>query len=301
VTTYAQDEASVQDSDPRELITIEVNPPIGAVYRHTSGTEDVLHNGIVYKAIAIDRDELKTPMPEEDAEAQILIPIDHLLARRYPRQGVPPSQIVVAIQRLQVRSGEVQQLWKGLVTSMAADDVIARFLIPSRTMQALKKLLPQLGAMRACPHVVYSTRGCKVSESGSSPDGIPFKCSTTTINVAGRDVRLDLSNVPADNARRTDWLRFGKLVHVASGEQRSIVKQTDPNPGVSTVTDIQLFERIVEMKNGDAVLLLAGCDHVVTTGCRDKFGNRGNYGGMPHLPTTGNPFKLNNFGQYVLT
>lgn len=300
MTTWTQDEASVQDSDPRELITIEINPPTGLVWHHTSGTEDIEVAGVTYRAIAIDRDETKTPMLEEDAETSIILPIDHDYARRYPRQGVPPFKTRVTIGRYQVRSGEVRQLWRGWVMSMGVEKSVARFLVPSWTVQTMKRPLPILGGSRACQHILYSNAGCFVSTGGSTPDGVPFLCTTTVLFVAGRDVRVDLSNVPAANARRPDWARFGMIKHLSSGEPRSIAVHEDPNPGVSTVAELQMFERIVEMKVGDTVEVYAGCDHTVTGthGCRPKFNNRSNYGGQPHLPS-GNPFKLNNFGHYV--
>lgn len=297
--TYAADEASVQDSDPRELITIEVNPPYGDVYHLTSGTEDLEVDGTVYRAIAIDRDELKTPLLEEDAETHIFLPIDHALVRRYPKQGVPPDRVRVTLRRYQVRSGETRQLWYGFIGGMNADGAIAKFLIPSYTMQLVKRQLPTVGAGRACPHILYEEAGCFVDPDGDGPDGLPFKLTTTVTYVAGRDIRVDLSNVPAGHARRADWARFGMVRHVASGTRRSIAIQTDLNPGISTATELQMYERIVELKAGDTVEVYAGCDHTMTGthGCRDKYDNRHNYGGAPDLPTT-NAFKLNHFGIY---
>lgn len=297
--TYAADEASIQDSDPRELISIEVNPPYGDVWHHTSGTEDIELDGTIYRAIAIDRGELKTPLLEEDAETHIFLPIDHGLVRRYPKQGVPPDTVRVTLRRLQKRSGDVRQLWNGYITGMNADEAIAKFLIPAWTIQLMKRQLPMVGAGRACPHLLYGQSGCFVDEDGATPDAVPFKLTTTVTFVAGRDVRLDLSNVPAGNARRAKWLRFGGLLHVASGTRRSIADQNDLNPGVSTMTEIQMYERIVELKAGDTVVVYAGCDHTMsgTHGCLPKFNNRHNYGGQPDLPTS-NAFKLNHFGIY---
>ena len=294
--TYEADEASIEDSNPRELISIEINPPTGQVWHHTSGTKDLDVSGTRYTAIAIEREELKTPQIDDEADAQIILPIDHELAKRYPKQGTPPMRIRVTLRRLQVRSGEVRQLWTGYVTSMNADSQVARFLIPAATMETLKRPLPIVSVGRACPHVLYTEGTCRVSTAGSSPDGVPFKHTTTVIYVAGRDVRVDLSNVPAAHAMRSDWMRNGKIVHVASGEQRSIAVQTDLNPGVSTVAELQMYKRVVEMKVGDSVELYAGCDQTVPT-CRDKFANRANYGGYPELPVK-NPFKLKAAGSF---
>lgn len=295
--TFLADEASVQDSDPRELISIEINPPYGLVWHHTSGTEDLEVDDTVYRAIAIDRGELKTPVPEENAETHLFLPIDHPLVRRYSKQGVPPDRVRVTMRRLQVRSGDVRQLWYGFAEGMEVDDAIAKFLIPSDAMTRLKRMLPMLTARRACPHILYGEAGCLLSRAGATPDDVlPFKLTTTATFVAGRDVRVDLSNVPAANTWRSGWARFGEFVHVSSGTRRSIAAQTDLNPGVSTVTELQMYERIVELKAGDTVEVYAGCDHTVDT-CRDKFANQLNYGGAPALPSK-NPFRTKAAGSF---
>lgn len=287
--TFLEDESGRQTSDPRELISIEINPPYGEVWHHTSGTEDLEVDGTIYRAIAIDRDEIKTPLPAEDAETQIILPIDHGLVRRYTKQGVPPDRVRVTLRRLQTRSGEVRQLWNGYITSMAADRSIARFLVPSVAMETLKRSLPVIQVGRACPHILYATGTCGADENGSTPDdALPFKLSTTVTFVAGRDIRVDLSNVPADHSMRATWARFGMVVHVPSGTRRSIAWQEDLNPGISTVTELQMHERIVEMKAGDAIEVYAGCDHTIAT-CRDKFARQKAFGGYPYLPTR-NPF-----------
>lgn len=292
---YLDDEASSAASEPRELLTLEVNPPTGQVWRHTSATRDIDVNGVFFKAIAMTRGGIAVAMISGGENGlEIVLPIDHALVKLYLRQGVPPSRIRATLQRLQLRSGEVRQLWTGDITSLSCVEGTARFLVPAKTMETIKRMLPIITAGRACPHILYGEGGCHVVRTSSF--GPTFKLTTTVIAVSGREVRVDLSNVPTSNPHRALWTRFGELVHTASGERQSIADQVDLNPGVSTVANLTMFERIPDMKVGDSVDVYAGCDHTVLT-CREKFANQLNFGGLPELPTK-NPFVPNSFGIY---
>lgn len=293
--TYLADESSTQDARPRDLYVISVNDIVR--WRHTSASRDIVYDGQTYKAISMERGSIKLSENDEN-EVALTLPVDHDLVRLWTRQGVPPQRVMVTVTTLMLNSGAVRRIWGGKITSLSCRGSTAEFLIPSRMIEALKKRLPTVSVSRACHHVLYASGTCRASRDGSSPAGVPFKCVTTTMVVNGRSVRLDLSNVPAANAFRANWLVGGDLFHPASGERMTIVEQADANPGISTVTTVMLALTVPDLKTGDTVHVFAGCDRTVAT-CRDKFANQVNYGGQPYLRFDRKPWWLGDFGTVV--
>ncbi len=296
MSTFDEDEASVEDSQPRELIDIAINPPLGQVWRHTSAIRDEFIDPYVYTSIPIMRSEIRVPASNEAQQVVTLtLPIDHDLARIYLQQGVPPQQTLVTIRRRQVTSGEIRTLWTGYVDSMEWDeDGTAKFAITSRLTSSLLRVLPQISVGRTCPHILYDTN-CRVIRSqlslGSSS---PYKTVTTALHVSGTEVRVDLPDVDVTDLLRWQWVKDGELVHVISGERMTILDQEDLSPGFSTVAKLTLKLPIPGLKIGDSVEVYAGCARDIIT-CNQKFGNQVNHGGMPYLSTK-NVFLPTGFG-----
>jgi hypothetical protein len=286
---FLDDEASPQDNEARELydITIGTN-----VYHHTSASRSVYVNGTLYTAEAIDRGPITVAQLRDGHDAVMVVKfrVDHPMVRRWFQQGVPPKTASAVVWRQQVRSGEVERIWTGEVASIDADDAdhVANVTLTSLLGEPFRRRLPTVTVGRQCAHVLYGA-GCNLVRTDSSPSqGHPYKCSTTVLYFDGRNVRLDLSNVPANASYRSKWLQFGELVHLVSGERMSIIDQQDLSPGVSTVTTVTMQLQIVGMKVGDIIETYAGCSHDAGT-CYDKFSNQANFGGYASLPTR-NPF-----------
>lgn len=285
---FLDDEASTEESDPREFYDIAIG---ATVYHLTSGSEDIEVNGIVYRAEAMERGPLELVQLGGGSEQALTMKlrVDHPIVRRWFKQGIPPKSATVVAWRLQVRSGVVERFWTGDIASIDCEEKASEttLTIASLFGPPFRRRLPTLTVGRQCSHVLYGP-GCNVSRAASNADGIPFLCTATVMYMTAREVRLDLSNVPADYFLRSNWLQFGELKHVASGERMTIADQADLNPGISTVTQVTLQMQIVDMKFGDAIEVYAGCAHEVIT-CQVKFANQVNYGGFPALPTK-NPF-----------
>lgn len=280
-------EASEQDSSPRELYEFTVGAQI---YRLTSADHDVAYGNSVYKATPIARGDIGPPaVAGRSKEVAVTLPIDHAIARRYLKQGVPPQSMQCRILRLYHPSGDVEQIWNGPVLSMSCNDdnTEATFRVVSRVAEAMLRVIPTLTLSRNCSHMLYDST-CGIDRTDTGPDGFPYKHTTTVISVNGRVVRLDLSTVTAGHARRADWLALGELVHVASGERRTIAEQNDISPGVSTVTDVTLNLQIPDLKVGDSIQVFAGCKLDPAT-CDLKFDNMSRYSGCAYLPTS-NPY-----------
>jgi len=289
--SFDDDEKSEQDSEPIECFDIAMGP---TTYRVTSGISDVIVNGLLYTAEAMFRDEreLTQISKQSDGTLEILLRADHAAARRWFQFAIPPAAATMTVYRLQRRSGESEQFWTGrIVSAKAGGDGAVRFTVSSLLGEPIRKSLPVLTAGVQCGHVLYDA-GCRASRSGADPDGTPFRCATTVLHVEGRDVRLDLTNVPAGSARRATWLKFGELVVIggaAAGERRTIRSQTDLNPGFSTVAQVSLALLIPNLKVGDAIETYAGCQHDILD-CGGKFANKHNYGGLPYM-NAANPYR----------
>lgn len=283
-------ESSEQDCSPRELFEIVHGT---TTYRFTSATRDISYGGYLYTAIPTARSESGVTQSGNTKEMTVILPVDHAFARRY--FASPPSVVQLTIRRQLAPSGDTETLFEGDIESVSVDDngTEATFRCEAKLGRGLLRVIPTVTAERECVHMVYDTM-CKIDREGTNPDGKPYKLTTTVLYVNGRDVRIDLSSIPADYTYRPDWLVNGELLHVASGERMAIADQKDANPGISTVTVISMQATLYGLKVGDTVDVFAGC-FWNTTICRGRFGNMLNYGGLPQLPIK-NPFVYVSYG-----
>lgn len=263
--TFAADEQGPQSSRPREVYEFTL-PAV--THRLASGVRDISVDGQTYRATTISREAVEVTTPNGRGALEIPVLVSHALPQRYLRNGVPPHRIDVVVRRKQLNSGEHEQVWIGRVHSMRIDGHIATFLVLSHTSSAMQGRIPTITVGRECSHVLYDA-GCRVVESS-------FQISCTVFGVNGADV-LCSSNVAFNTA---NWFKWGRMIHVASGEYATITEQQS-----NLVT---LKVPMLDMQVGDSILVSAGCQHDVDT-CLDKFANVVNYGGLPAKPS-GNPF-----------
>ena len=285
MTAYDTAEASVQDSEPRELFVISVNDGV-TVYRHTSATRDIVYLNNVYTSIALERGELAITMPGDEKDLIVTLPVDHAFVRRWTAQAVPPRKAELTAYRQ--NGGETETIWNGPITSMNAEGSVAKFRVPSRAGEWMLRLIPSITAGRECSNVLYDA-ACAVSRTGSF-GGLAFKVTATVIYVNGRDVRVDLGSTD----RNGTWAEGGELLHTATGDRMTITLQTDLSPGVSAVADLRMQMQIVGLAVGHSVDVFAGCDHSIAV-CSDKFDNRPNFRGFPSMPSQ-NPFTPSGYG-----
>lgn len=295
--SFDDDEASTQDSEPREFFEISINSGV-TVYRHALGTRDMAVDAVLYTAIASERGEIGVNKSGDGKELTLTLPIDHPLAQRYTQNGVPPKKITLSLWRRQ-SGGAVERQFVGDITSMSVDDenTLAVFRVPSRAGETQLRVIPNVVLGKKCPHVLGDTM-CRLDFAGSSPSGVPHRVTTTVQHVNGREVRVDLVGVTASDDYRETWAVHGQLHHIASGERMTIISQTDQNPGVSTVATLSMQAVIAELKIGDTVEIFVGCDWLIET-CHLKFNNRHNFAGAELLPDA-NPFIPGSTGSEAL-
>lgn len=272
--TFAQDEASVQDSRPRELYTIAQS--LNVIYHVASGQVDVFYNSVNYIAEPLSRTEVGVPTLNGSSIVQLTLPLSHPLCQRYMSTGIPPRRPVVEITRLQLNSMTSDRQWMGEIVQMDIEGHTAKFTIPSRLQRAIKRRLPLITVGTPCQNILYDAN-CRVSSG-------PFTKATTVARVDGRDVHL---NTIAEFGDET-WALGGEIVHTATGERQTVMQED--GIAFDGTTHFVMQVGIPEMKTGDTVTVSAGCRHDIVT-CRVKFNNVVNYVGQPNLPT-GNIFTI---------
>lgn len=273
--TFDTNLQSIEDGAPREGIEIKHGT---TVYRIATSSRDVTINGNKFTASPAARGEVSIEMLQESDDLSITLPTSHAFVQRYNLAGNPPRVITCAVW--QQRDGEARRIYEGLIESCEvasgqASGHVATFRMASTAGRATRRRLPVLTAGRRCPYVLYDAN-CLVSRPS-------FRQVTT---VASHDGRTCV--VASIGSFVDQYAQGGELLHVASGERVTISSQ------VGTTIVIQF--PIVELRDGDAVHVFAGCAKDIFT-CRDKFANLSNFGGLPELPT-GNIFLPNGLGIY---
>lgn len=263
-------ESSVESSQPREMYKIVQSSAV--TYFVASGTRDIVYNGDTYVAFPMARTEATVDSITNDGQLTIALPLSHGLAQRYLAQGSPPREVSITVYRQQP-DGLVERFAGGVVTSMAIDKHLAKFLVQSKLARVIQRKLPVIKASRTCPHILYD-RNCR-ADRGS------FTLNVFVETYDGR--KIVISSI---GGNPNQWAQFGELVHVATGERMQIIDQLD-----RTVT---LQAPIPDLRDGDALTVSAGCAHDIVT-CHVKFTNQVNFGGFPQLPTT-NPFEHGGLG-----
>lgn len=268
--TFATDETSVEDSQPRDLYVFTL--PV-VTYRMTSATRNQTLEGQTYYAGTITRGAAR-PSTGDGApgELEIELVASHQLVRSC--LSIVPPPVDVVIYREQLTSGEYEQVWSGRVVATSCSGHTAKLLVVQDIDRAITRRIPTISVGRECAHVLYDG-GCTINRD-------LFKVETTITLANGPDV-----TVASIDGKPDGWATFGELFHVASGEWISITSQT----GTSLKIHLPL-----PMRTGDAVRVFAGCDHTIET-CRTKFANHLNFGGLPDLPRS-NPFGYQSYAVF---
>lgn len=268
-TTFDDNERSTSQNRPVELYTI-TTPTV--TYRLTTSPVDVVYSGDTFTATTMNRGNLQVTQDPTGREFVVYLPISHPLVQRFASTGLPESQVLVKLQRLQTVSGIAVQMWLGLATGLSVDDHIATLRIPSATDNAMKIKLPVIRAQRLCNHTLFDI-GCAPAPGTDGPDRASFSVATTVVSqvIAPGVVTINIASMAG---HPDQWATFGELVHDATEQRLMVLAQ------VGTVLTVNM--PIVGVVGGDAVTVYAGCAHDVIT-CRDKFANAVNFGGMPEI------------------
>lgn len=265
-TTYEDFENSPHDGAPVECYKF-----MGTfrTYRYTSAETLQVVNGEEYEPAPLKRSTVKAGTQSDDSlSLDIELPFNTAVVRDYAYAESPPS-LTVEVYRLHRGSDPATQwalYWKGKATSFTVDNWVAKIRVPSIFSRALQGDLPNVYWQAPCNHVLYDSR-CKVPRPAHT-------IATTVADVAGTAFNV------ANDGGVANALKAGEAVCMRTGERRLIMANL-----AGTITINFPF---VDLRVGDPMELVDGCDHSFTT-CGAKFANKLNFGGHPYIPAD-NPF-----------
>lgn len=238
-------------------------------YLYTSADTEQIVNGETYFPAAVKRNGIRAGTQNDDSLAlDIDLPFNVDLVVDYAYAESPPRLVceVYRVHRDSNPATEWALYWKGRVTGFKVAGRVATIRVPSIFARALQGDLPNVYWQAPCNHVLYDSR-CKVPRASH--------LITTTVT----DVGTGAFNV-VDDGGVDGALKAGEAVVTRTGERRLIMGNL-----AGTIT---INYRFVDLRVGDEVTMVDGCDHSFTT-CKAKFDNTINFGGHPYIPAD-NPF-----------
>lgn len=265
-TTYEDFENSAHSGAPVECYKL-----MGTfrTYRYTSADVEQVVNGETYDPAPIKRGQVKAGTQSDDSlSLDITLPFNTAVVRDYAYAESPP-RLTVEVYRVHRGSDPAVDwalYWKGKATSFTVENWVATIRVPSIFARALQGDLPNVYWQAPCNHVLYDAR-CQVSR--------PAHTIATTVLTVGRT-----AFTVGDDGGVANALKAGEAVCLRTGERRLIMANL-----AGTITINYPF---VDLRVGDDVQLVDGCDHSFTT-CKAKFVNGVNFGGHPYIPPD-NPF-----------
>lgn len=287
--TWEQDEQSIQASQPIELYTI-VSPT--TTYRYASFAHDVTIGGNTYTAtplsrsnysavcVGTDQDDLTVELPASNAFVQSFC------------AGYPPYSVTLTLARYQQRSALAVQCATGYVNGCAFKDRTASLRVANWASDPLAIQISSVVVSRTCPHQLYGPR-CSAN-GGPARSTFTTTTTITAISVDGKTVTV--AQIAGSGPQGfPNWATYGDLIHVPTGESRSITLHTQAATTAAMSVPYAFPRGTISV--GDSVKFSAGCAHILTgtivSGgvgtCIDVFVNQLNFGGMPQLPLS-NPF-----------
>lgn len=271
--TYASLDRSVENSAPIELFTFTSRraSPNEIVARSTSYHRDVVVIGATYVARPIRRGAASMGNVSANADSMTVeVPIGDPAAQFYLTSGVPPQGFTIEIIRLQ-RAGGDAAVFRGTITECRVHGETAVFSV-DQALESLATTLPGWQVSKRCQRTLFDA-GC-----GLSRDASDIPTTLTTIFDDPRDLHVAAVGMFGGIGGYDEGeFKFGELLHLPSGERRSITLAT---PTRFLRLDVRLPSTALV---GDAVLVWRGCDKKATT-CRDRFANIVNFGGCNQLP-----------------
>lgn len=268
-TTFVQDETGLDTANPIELYRFSGSL---VAYTYTSGNREMTFHAPSatlqedYKPIAMNRSEVILGDITDRNELKIMLPINIAIVADYVFDIAPVSDLTVEIYRQNGATGAWNLIFAGVVSGIGLRNNQATLTCPSVFTNYLDSEFPNVFYQSMCNLQTYSTR-CGAVKADFTTFGV--------INAINDDGTLVVN---AAGTFETNYFAPGEII--TGVERRLILAQT----GDILTINYQFRSLTV----GDAVSLVAGDDHSITT-CNDKFDQMTNFVGWPYIPYI-NPF-----------
>lgn len=260
--SFADQETSLQNGQPVRLYQFQRG---SLKWGYTNTDRHIQHQNITFRSIlgGISDDGIRQT---EDAQSDMLtlsVPASLDIAQMY-RIVAPTQTVQVTVFDLHYGDDGFLVVWMGQVAgvkfkSLVQADIQCQNLSASLERTGLRKVWS-----RKCPHQIYDN-ACRVARADFRVDGVINALDAVSISIAVADTQDD------------GWFAGGYIEWTSQWglEQRGIEKH------VGEV--LHIYGGTFGLANGQGLAIYAGCDRLFAT-CQDKFNNRENYGGAPHMP-----------------
>lgn len=236
-----------------------------------SGTGDnVTVGGATYLALAITNNGFTKSGSAQTDALSIDLDIDSQLSRLV-NQFPPSDSIGVRIRKVHINpeTGEVSDaplIWVGTIVGYRRKNAATRTLTCNSISVALTRGSLRLTYQKNCPHMLYDSQ-CRVNKEAFA---VPVAALTV---VSGTHIFA-----PETLTKDEGWFDGGFIeweVQPNVYERRGLE--------MSDGQMIRIFGTTAGMVDGMQATLYPGCSRTIQV-CNDKFANKDNYGGFPHLP-----------------
>jgi len=260
---------SVDNARPVECY--KFTGPFGE-FLYTDYIDTVTVNDETYEPRAISRSSIDiSTLIDSPVTTDIRLPGTDQLSILYAYTNSPQ---MLNIEIIQVHHGDnwaidFKRIWIGYGINYNTDSEGMTTIQTGSLLQAeLTGGLSSVNYQRICNHDLYDAR-CKVNKA-------TFTVTTTVTKIQDRFITV------TDDGYGNGDLSGGTFINDATGEQRDIVDNQNNR--------IALNYKLVNVKVGDTVKLIRGCDHLRLGDCKLVFNNVVNYGGHDFIPLK-NPFE----------
>lgn len=264
-------EESRQLGEPIHLYLFKYGDDSSAFYAYTDAEQDFTFGGVTYKAVPIDRDNIKAAGTLDNSDFQMRSPADAPLAdlfRVYP----PDREVSVIIRQGHLDDPDSQFLvcWTGRILSAAFNGNEVTY-----NCQPVSTAMRRAGLRKSwqygCPHALYGPQ-CQADQAAATSAAI-------VASVTGNSVTLP--STWAAPALKPKYLG-GMVTWTGSAnqtERRMIVKVTG-----DTLLLAGLVRNLVP---GQTINVVLGCNHKAGMGddCVVLHNNIVNFGGAPWIPS----------------
>lgn len=253
-------------------------------WRYTNSDRDIFYDNAQFLAVSVSDSGIRLSGEAQSTEFSVTMPILAAFCQDFRLAGTVPSDSVTLRVR-RTHAGDVTGLdtdhpvvawdalviWVGTVNGVTQVNDIEARVTCSMLSASLRRGGLRYGYQKSCPHVLYSTNGCKA-------DPLLFRVAGTVTAIDGFTI-----SAAAFSTKPDGWFNGGFVEYALPNgltERRMIVGHT--------TTDIELISFPAGIDVGTVVFAFAGCDRTIDT-CVAKFNNLDNNGSFPHSPGR-NPF-----------
>lgn len=263
---YLLDEQSVQDGQPVELYLFDKDDG-EEFWSYTSTDYDIVYDGHTYTAALIKRSDIVLDWNSLKTQVEVEVSLTNLFARNFI---IEPIEGTIRLTIYRRHADSYVTYWKGYVRGVKFKAKKAT-IISGLKISTLKRFGLMRKFQRNCGLALYST-WCTILKTN------PLYYVDGTINsVDGTTIDATIFGSKVDG-----WF-LGGIFKTDNGSCLQKIVYHNQSESV-----IKISRGVSSLAVGDSFRAWAGCNHLKAT-CKDKFGNKLNYGGQPYLPDK-NPF-----------